>query len=130
MRITQLLAAGLTLQKISRVVLACGLVGSVGCVSAPPSLYGWGSYQSQVYEYLKSDGSSPQEQVATLEKDLQEMSAKGKPAPPGFHAHLGLLYATVGKVDDSIEEFQIEKTLFPESAQYVDFLLSNKNKGG
>jgi hypothetical protein len=129
MKIEQLPAAGLTRQ-ISRIVLICGFVGLVGCVSAPPTIYGWGSYQHQVYEYLKSDGSSPEEQVASLEKDLMEMSAKGEAAPPGFHAHLGLLYASLGKVDNSIEEFQVEKTLFPESAQYVDFLLSNKNKGG
>jgi len=39
-----------------------------------------------------------------------------------------LLYANTGHTDQAFQEFNTEKTLFPESAAYMDFLLK-KNKG-
>ncbi|MDF3831711.1 DUF4810 domain-containing protein [Cupriavidus basilensis] len=110
--------------------LAPVLMGSVllaGC-AAPKSLYQWESYQPQVYEYFK--GESKQAQVEALERDLQKITAAGSKAPPGYHAHLGLLYADIGKDDQMVQQFQTEKTLFPESATYVDFLLKNVKRGG
>jgi hypothetical protein len=98
-----------------------------GCVHAPQPLYGWGSYQGQVYEYLKGQGSAEAEVIA-LEADLEKMRAKGESPPPGFHAHLGLLYASLGKEEATVREFQTEKSLFPESGHYVDFLLSKNKK--
>ncbi len=106
--------------------LAVGVALS-GCASAPKTLYGWESYQPQVYQHLK--GESPDQQIAALEKDLQTMSAKGKSAPPGFHAHLGMLYSIAGKPDQVVAQFEDEKKLFPESATYMDFLLAKMNKG-
>lgn len=106
--------------------LAAGLALS-GCASAPKTLYGWEGYQPQVYQHLK--GESPDQQIAVLEKDLQTMSAKGKSAPPGFHAHLGMLYSIAGKPDQVVAQFEDEKKLFPESATYMDFLLAKMNKG-
>lgn len=99
-----------------------------GCVSQPQSLYYWGGYQEQVYAHFKGDGSSPQEQVAALEACLQEARAKDRALPPGFHAHLGMLYAELGKPDQVRQQFETEKTLFPESAPYMDLLLNNANK--
>lgn len=104
------------------------LLSLIGCVSAPPTLYGWGSYQSQVYEYLKGENNGPEAQLAALDEDLQKFDADGKKHPPGLHAHLGLLYASLGKTGDAVREFETEKSLFPESAEYIDFLLSDKRK--
>jgi len=73
-----------------------------------------------VYEYFKGK-TSPQEQIDALEKALQEIRAKGNKPPPGFHAHLGMLYASVGNGQQAVQEFQAEKDLFPESAAYMDF---------
>jgi hypothetical protein len=98
-----------------------------GCASAPKTLYQWEGYQPQVYEYLK--GESPEQQIAAMEKDLQTISAKGSMAPPGFHAHLGMLYSIAGKPDQVVAQFEDEKKLFPESAAYMDFLLGKMKKG-
>ncbi|EON13627.1 MULTISPECIES: DUF4810 domain-containing protein [Pandoraea] len=95
-----------------------------GCATPPKPLYDWESYQPQVYEYFK--GESKEAQIIVLERDLEKIKAANNAAPPGFHAHLGLLYASVGKSDKMVEEFQTEKQLFPESAGYIDFLLKNK----
>ncbi len=99
-----------------------------GCATSTststPPLYGWGGYQTQVYEYLKGQ-QSPEEQINALEKSLQEIRAKGTRPPPGFHAHLGTLYASVGKDQQAAQELLAEKQSFPESSIYMDFLLKN-----
>ena len=104
---------------------ACAVL--TGCATQSKSLYQWESYQPQVYGYLK--GESPEQQIAAMEKDLQIISAKGNQTPPGFHAHLGMLYSITGKTDEVATQFEDEKKLFPESAGYMDFLLGKLKKG-
>jgi len=96
-------------------------VGLSGCASKPESLYTWGSYESQVYAHLK--GESREAQIVALERDQEKIKASGKTAPPGFYAHLGLLYAETGNDAKAIACFETEKTRFPEATAYMDFLL-------
>ncbi|MCC8391530.1 DUF4810 domain-containing protein [Paraburkholderia sp. MMS20-SJTR3] len=98
-----------------------------GCAAQQPvSLYRWDGYQPQVYEYFKGQ-SSPEQQIDALEKALQTITAKGATPPPGFHAHLGMLYASVGKGQQAEQQFVAERQLFPESSTYMDFLLKKKS---
>jgi hypothetical protein len=90
------------------------------------TLYEWHGYQPQVYQYFK--GESVDRQIIVLEKDLEIMRAHDKVPPPGYYAHLGMLYANVGKGDRAVEMFENEKKSYPESSTYMDFLL--KKKGG
>ncbi|KAI3592788.1 putative lipoprotein [Cupriavidus sp. U2] len=99
---------------------AAGLLA--GC-AGPQSMYQWEGYQSQVYEYFK--GESKEAQITALESGLEKIKAKGGSVPPGYHAQLGMLYLNVGKGDQTVKEFQTEKTLFPESTPYMDFLMRN-----
>lgn len=99
-----------------------------GCAQAPRPLYGWGGYQGQLYAYFKGTDSGLEQQIAALEADLQHNRAADTLPPPGFHAHLGLLYANLGRDDAALHELQTEKALFPESAHYVDFLLTQAQK--
>ncbi|MEN7527142.1 MULTISPECIES: DUF4810 domain-containing protein [unclassified Cupriavidus] len=94
-----------------------------GCAAPQPSLYQWEGYQAQVYQYFK--GESKEEQVIALEKGLETIKAKGGAVPPGYHAQLGMLYLNLGKDDQMVKEFQTEKTLFPESTPFMDFLTRN-----
>ncbi len=99
-----------------------------GCAAnTSKQLYHWEGYQQQVYEHFKNE-TGPQEQIAALEASLQKARAADRLPPPGFHAHLGMLYAQVGKADQVRQEFETEKTLFPESAPYMDFLMRNFEK--
>ena len=115
---------------LSRPLLALTLAASTllaGC-AAPKTLYQWEGYEPQVYEYFK--GEEPKEaQVEALERDLQKIRSTGKAVPPGYHAHLGLLYLSMGKDDQMVQQFNTEKTLFPESGTYMDFLLKNAKAG-
>ena len=108
------------------ILLVFSVFGSallVGCVATPTTLYQWEGYQPQVYEYFKGQGKGPEAQINILEEDLQKIRANGKIPPPGYHAHLGLLYSQIGKNDQLIQELQTEKEIYPESSAYMDFLL-------
>lgn len=108
-------------------LLACLL--AVGCATQNRGLYQWGSYENQIYAmYADSGKSSPQEQILTLESDLEKARAANRPLPPGFQAHLGYLYFQTGKLDQAIAAFETEKLLFPESRPYMDRLISQAKR--
>jgi hypothetical protein len=108
------------------IAIAASALWLSGCAQ-PKTLYQWGSYQPEVYEYFK--GESKEAQVAKLEEDLQKIRSTNGNPPPGYHAQLGMLYGSLGKDDQMVQEFRTEKALFPESATYMDFLLRNVKTG-
>jgi hypothetical protein len=93
------------------------------CSTPTKSLYQWDQYQKTLYQHYQPGESSPGEQIAVLQKMVEKARAKGSAVPPGLHAHLGLLYANVGQNEEAFRQFDIEKTLFPEAAPFMDFLL-------
>lgn len=95
-----------------------------GCATTT-QLYHWGSYQDQVYARFSAD-TNPAQQIDEMEKALQTNN-NNRPAPPGYHAHLGLLYGEAGRVNDMREQFLIEKRLYPEATKFMDFLLAKAN---
>ena len=115
---------------LARAAALAALTGTMlllaGCAQRQP-IYQWEGYQPQVYQYFK--GEPKEAQIAALEEGLQKIQAKGGAVPPGYHAQLGMLYMDIGKDDQMVQELQTEKTLFPESAQYMDFLLKNAKNG-
>lgn len=92
------------------------------CVSAPSTTYYWGNYEPAIYHQFTEE-SSPEEQIDALEKDLAAAQKSNQAIPPGLHAQLGMLYIQTGKESTGYEHFHLEKTLFPESAHYLDFVL-------
>ncbi len=103
---------------------AIALAAMTGCATPARPLYHWGDYQPQVYAYFKGDGESPEAQQSKLEATAQQAQAKGEALPPGFNAHLGLLYLKAGQIDKARASFQTEEAQFPESKPYMDFLLN------
>lgn len=93
-----------------------------GCVSRPQPLYYWGDYQSQVYGHFKGE-KGPEEQIAALEAVREQARSQGKALPPGFQAHLAMLYGQTGRSERLVEQLEAEKKQFPESATFMDFLL-------
>ena len=104
-------------------IAAVTLISLSGCTSNQPKpLYYWGTYQGQVYAGLRGD-TSPEEQIAALEKESARATAAGDALPPGFRAHLGLLYAKAGHPERLTEGLEAEKLQFPESVTFMEFLL-------
>jgi len=93
-----------------------------GCATKPQPLYYWGDYQPQLYGHFMKE-KSPPEQIAKLEAGLEQARASGKSVPPGYLAHLGILHGQAERPDQMLKYFEAEKTLYPESAAYIDFLL-------
>lgn len=123
----------MTLSKTQSTLVKGGLITLLlllaGCsTKADKSLYNWDNYQTTVYQYYQGDKVGPEEQIASLKESIEKSRATNKAVPPGLHAQLGLLYANTGHTDLALQEFNTEKSLFPESATYMDFLLKNKGK--
>jgi len=93
-----------------------------GCANRPQPIYYWGDYQSQVYGHFKGE-KGPEDQIQALEAIREQARAKGKPLPPGFQAHLAMLYGQSGRSDRLMENLEAEKAQFPESSTFMDFLL-------
>lgn len=94
-----------------------------GCAPTPKTLYQWENYQTHLYDHFKNDGKGLESTIAAMEDSLRTIDTDHKLPPPGFHAHLGLLYSIAGKNAQAATHFQLEKKLFPESTAYMDFLL-------
>ena len=116
-----------TIMAVSLPFLIVATISVSGCATKNQSLYYWGSYQSQVSGYFKAE-KSPEAQIIALEADREKARAENKPLPPGFEAHLAMLYGKTGRTDQFVEHIQAEKTQFPESSTFMDFLLKKFKK--
>lgn len=114
------------LLRLTTVLLVCSAFG--GCVTKPTSLYQWQGYQNNVDAYFRTDKLSPDAQTQLMEEDLQKIRASGGVVPPGYYAHLGLLYGQQGKLDQFALQMQAEKKQYPESETFMNFLLRNFKK--
>lgn len=104
----------------------CLSVGLLTACAQPQSLYSWKSYQPMVYAYLQEDGEDYAVQAQTLEENVESARATDQALPPGFRAHLGLLYLKMGEGAKAVEQWESEKIAFPESSSFMDFLLRHK----
>lgn len=110
-------------------VLAVALL-IVGCAETEAPLYRWGNYESLIYDmYVNPGEAEPGVQIAKLTEDIQRANADGKRIPPGVHAHLGYLHYTQGNQGDALQEFALERELYPESAVFIDGMLSRVKTG-
>lgn len=112
----------LSLTQLFTGLAAAGTLLLSGCATPPQQLYYWGEYQSQLYGHFTKE-KGPEEQIAALEAGIEKARSQGKSVPPGYHAHLGLLYAQGEHADQMQKYFEAEKALFPEGTTYMDFLL-------
>ena len=103
---------------------------AAGCAESEAPLYRWGNYEDLIYTmYVNPGEAEPGVQIAKLSEDIQRANAEGKRVPPGVHAHLGYMYYTQGNQGAALQEFAIERELYPESAVFIDGMLSRmKNR--
>jgi len=105
-------------------VVICTTLFLVGCKTTEPKYY-YGEYPKTVYSYFNADDVTVNQQITILEGVIEQAEGINKPVPPGVHAHLGMLYFETGNKVQGLSNFEQEKALFPESASYLDFLISN-----
>lgn len=97
----------------------------VGCATKPNNLYDWQGYQNNVNDYLRGDKSSMDKQIASMEEDLKKIRAGAGVVPPGYNAHLGLLYAKQGNLNEFANRLDAETSQYPEAQSFMEFLLRN-----
>jgi hypothetical protein len=110
-----------TRQRLTLIALALTL--GVCASKAPPMLYGWNGYEKNLDTYFRNDQESLDTQSKRMEDELQKMRAAGAATPPGYQAHMGLLYGKQGDLARFQQHLEAEKKQFPESETFVDFLL-------
>lgn len=96
-----------------------------GCASKPDRIYAWGSYEENLYQYFNKDDADAQVMLDKMENELDTILSSDKNVPPGMYAFMGLLYEKIGSRYMMVQSFQMEQALFPESAEYIDFLTRN-----
>ena len=106
------------------------MVVLAGCASPPEtSLYRWGVYEDLMHlSYTEPGEAGPITQAQRLDEDIARTRAEGKQVPPGVHAHLGFLHYTLGDRVSARANFMRERELFPESATFIDGILSRINE--
>jgi len=95
-----------------------------GCATNK-NIYYWGEYEQLIHDaYIKPGAADPATQIEKLNADIQKAEAMGKRVAPGIYAHLGYLYALVGKDSQSKAAFKQEQTLYPESNAFIEGMLN------
>ncbi|ODS24709.1 hypothetical protein AB835_02230 [Candidatus Endobugula sertula] len=98
------------------------------CTTTNNDLYHWGHYESLIHTMYNEPGSAtPEEQITTLQSDIEAAKGGNKPIPPGLYAHLGFMYSLTGNMASAVDFFNREKELFPESAVVIDRLTKRAN---
>lgn len=92
--------------------------------------YDWGNYESSVAALYASPSDTPGygEHIQRLQEEIRHTQSRKKAnepsrVPPGKFAQLGYLYALQGDSHNARINLEQEKTLYPESARFVDSLL-------
>jgi len=112
---------------LTATLLVTALV-AVGCAQPQRPLYHWGTYEKQLYDYLRGDKTTPAVQLEALLRQAENATKAGEVLPPGFQAHLGAVYLKAGNLDNARKHFELEARAFPESSQFMAFLIRNMGK--
>ncbi|PCI49503.1 DUF4810 domain-containing protein [Thalassolituus oleivorans] len=108
-------------------LMAVGLLSLMtltGCAGKKEIFY-WGEYEGLVYDmYINPGSADTTTQISKLTTDIQKAEAKDMPIAPGINAHLGYMYVLEGDIGQAKAAFLTEKTLFPESASFIDGMMS------
>ena len=113
--------------RCTRLLSVLALAGGLSACAQHQTMYTWSSYQPSVYAYLKGEDIDYRAQAQAMEENLESARASNKLLPPGFLAHLGLLYQQAGNYAKAVEMWQGEKAAFPESETFMYFLLRFQN---
>ncbi|MFA6188075.1 MAG: DUF4810 domain-containing protein [Sulfuricurvum sp.] len=97
-----------------------------GCATQPQPLYAYGDYSDSYYSYKKH--ATP-ESLLELQKSMESAienssNSRSGRVPPGMYANLGYLYLKAGKPNDAISNFTKEKTIYPESALFMNRVIN------
>lgn len=111
--------------KIKSFMLVAVAFMIVGCAAKPQTLYNYGDYSESYYANKKN---MSEESTLKLQKSIEQAIEKAGEStsgrvPPGMYANLGYMYLKSGNPNGAIENFQKEKSIYPESAHFMDRMI-------
>lgn len=110
--------------QLKLIPLSLALLVLSGCASQKTQYY-WGEYENFVYlMYAKPGEATPEVQIQRLVAERDLAQAAGKPVPPGVNAHLGMMYAASGNIEQALLSFEEEKRTYPESGKLMDDMIA------
>lgn len=86
--------------------------------------YDWGDYEDGLYTYYKDPATAAQF-ADSLRSSIADAEASGTKVPPGLYAEYGNLMLQSGNYPAAIEQFNREKTLWPESSSFMDTMIKS-----
>ena len=109
---------------LARSFAAGALLCAAACQSGR-SLYQWSGYERSVAHVCLSAGLvDVDREIAEITELIDRAAERSRRVPPGAHAHLGYLYYLKGNIAGAVAGLEAEKEAYPESAVFVDGLLS------
>jgi hypothetical protein len=112
------------------VLIGSALAGCGGNQGPKAPVYGWGGYDDLVYSMYANPGeATPEAQISQLSAGIEEATSAGLQAGPGVYAHLGYMHYLTGNLGAAHSAFEQERTLYPESAVFVNGLLEQLGEG-
>jgi len=107
---------------IGLILLSALLMAS--CGPSQKTLYNWGSYQQESYDYVKnSTDSSLDDLLKSYEGILNKQGGTRKTIPPGICADYGYLLVKRGRKAEGIAMMKKEVALYPESATFMSRII-------
>ena len=87
----------------------------------PTLNYDYGVYDDLVYDMYANPGeATPEVQIERLAAEIEQTRSRGRPVPPGVHAHLGYMHYLTGNTDAALIEFEAEQAAYPESTTFIE----------
>lgn len=101
-----------------------------GCAAKPKALYNYGTYSESYYAYKQE--TTP-EKLLAFKQAIEEAIAQAGDSisgrvPPGMYANLGYINLKQGDAKEAINDFEMEKKLYPESAHFMNRIIEKVNK--
>ena len=93
---------------MNKYLLLAAMVVLAGCQTT--DMYYWGSYENNLFQSFKNDGSmTPEEEIDNLQNDIDRAINKDLAIAPGIYLQLGHLYYKVGDYNSARASFEAEK---------------------
>ncbi|WP_236966797.1 DUF4810 domain-containing protein [Mannheimia varigena] len=111
--------------KIMGIAAIVALFTACSSNTVDTDLYHWGNYSDVVYSHYNEPGDFAK-QENELNQIISQAKEKNKLVAPGVYGHLGLVLLKQGKSAEARAALQQEQTLYPESAEFMQFLQRKK----
>lgn len=108
--------------------LMCLLLAT-SCSTSQKSLYSWGDYQNESYDYLKNGtDKSLDDLLKAYEEIVTNQKGTRQTVPPGICADYGYFLVMKGQKEKGLEMMKKEIALYPESSVFMTRIINKLEK--